>query len=102
MYPRSFCCIVPDCSQRSPPARPLQPNSGRVSQLHDSPGDVAASCSRAVELDSIFDTKEPHREVIRQHAFRDLSTRRHYAGPHEIAVIINGVEKARVGFALGH
>ena len=38
--------------------------------------------------------------VTRRHRFADLSTRRHYAGPHRVAVLVNGVEKAVAGFVL--
>ena len=32
--------------------------------------------------------------IKRKHSFADLSTRKHYPGEHEIAIIVNGVEKA--------
>ena len=47
---------------------------------------------------SEFETDEPRRTLTRRHAFRDLSIRKHHPGSHELAVIVNGVEKARVGF----
>ncbi len=34
--------------------------------------------------------------VTRKLSFADLSTRKHYPGPHEIAIVINGVEKASI------
>ena len=44
---------------------------------------------------------EPGRHAIKKkHAFADLSTRKHYPGKHEIAVIVNGVEKARTSLML--
>jgi 3-methyladenine DNA glycosylase AlkC len=48
----------------------------------------------------VFQIKEgsfqPGDHVIsRKHSFADLSTRRHYPGRHHIAVVVNGVEKAR-------
>jgi len=49
---------------------------------------------------SEFESDEPTREVIRRHAFRELSTRRLHAGPHELELRINGVEKARARFEL--
>jgi len=49
---------------------------------------------------SEFDTEDTSRDISRRHAFRELSTRRHHPGLHMIAVIINGVEKARVDFTL--
>jgi len=36
----------------------------------------------------------------RKHAFADLATRKHHSGKHEIAIIVNGVEKARSAFCL--
>ena len=36
----------------------------------------------------------------RKHAFADLSTRKHYPGSHDIAIIVNGVEKAKHAFRL--
>jgi 3-methyladenine DNA glycosylase AlkC len=33
-------------------------------------------------------------QVQRRHRFTDFSTRRHYPGPHRIAIIVNGVERA--------
>lgn len=37
---------------------------------------------------------EPGRHIIsRKHSFKDLSTRKHYPGPHTITIIVNGVEK---------
>lgn len=35
-----------------------------------------------------------HARIDRRHRFTDFSTRRHYPGPHRIAVIVNGVERA--------
>jgi hypothetical protein len=32
--------------------------------------------------------------VERRHRFADLSTRKHYPGPHRIAILVNGVERA--------
>ena len=39
-------------------------------------------------------------EISRKQSFSDKSTRKHYPGNHEIAIIINGIEKARIGFNL--
>ena len=33
--------------------------------------------------------------ITRTHRFRDFSTRKHYPGKHRIAVLVNGVERAR-------
>jgi 3-methyladenine DNA glycosylase AlkC len=38
--------------------------------------------------------------VTKRHSFADQSTRKHYPGPHKIAIIVNGVEKARKSFEL--
>jgi len=32
--------------------------------------------------------------VSKKHSFKDLSTRKHYPGPHQFVIIVNGVEKA--------
>lgn len=37
---------------------------------------------------------------IRSHSFKQLSTRKHYAGKHRIAIVINGVEMAGIDFLL--
>ncbi|MFT7617672.1 MAG: 3-methyladenine DNA glycosylase AlkC [Planctomycetota bacterium] len=49
---------------------------------------------------SEFESGEKSRTFRRKHSFKDLSTRRHYPGAHEIAVIVNGIEKARICFEL--
>lgn len=47
------------------------------------------------------DTLPPGDHVIRRkHCFVDMSTRKHFPGRHEIAVIVNGVEKASKDFQL--
>lgn len=38
--------------------------------------------------------------ISRKHSFKDMSTRKHYAGTHHISIIVNGVEKAKVSFLL--
>jgi 3-methyladenine DNA glycosylase AlkC len=38
--------------------------------------------------------------VTRTLSFADLSTRKHYPGAHQIAIIVNGVEKASISFEL--
>ena len=40
------------------------------------------------------------RSVERRHSFVDRSTRKHYAGPHRLTVIVNGVAKAQAEFEL--
>ena len=47
-----------------------------------------------------FETDAAVRAVTRRQAFRDLSTRKHHPGDHVVAVLVNGVEKARVTFEL--
>jgi 3-methyladenine DNA glycosylase AlkC len=49
---------------------------------------------------SEFETDDAERDVVRRHAFRELSTRRLHPGPHELELRINGVEKARLEFVL--
>jgi 3-methyladenine DNA glycosylase AlkC len=49
---------------------------------------------------SEFECAEKQRTMTRRHTFRDLSTRRHHPGRHEIEVRINGVPKARLDFEL--
>ncbi|RKX19178.1 MAG: DNA alkylation repair protein, partial [Candidatus Zixiibacteriota bacterium] len=39
-------------------------------------------------------------DLSKKHSFANLSTRKHYAGKHQIAIIVNGVEKAKVSLAL--
>ena len=53
----------------------------------------------------IFQIREasfkPGRHIIsRKLSFKDLSTRKHYPGEHQITIIVNGVEKARANFQL--
>jgi 3-methyladenine DNA glycosylase AlkC len=44
---------------------------------------------------------EPGGHVIsRKHSFCDQSTRKHYPGRHQIAIVVNGVEKARAAVEL--
>jgi len=38
--------------------------------------------------------------LSKKHSFANLSTRKHYAGKHQIAIIVNGVEKAKVELVL--
>ena len=38
--------------------------------------------------------------VTRKHSFADMSTRKHHPGKHEIAIVVNGVEKAKAAFRL--
>lgn len=47
-------------------------------------------------------TLEPHASVVfsRKHAFRDLSTRVHQPGRHELELLVNGESLAREGFKL--
>lgn len=39
-------------------------------------------------------------EFSRKHSFRNMSTRRHYAGTHQISIIVNGEEKGKISFEL--
>jgi 3-methyladenine DNA glycosylase AlkC len=46
-------------------------------------------------------TYGPGAHVIKKtHSFADQSTRKHHPGPHKIAVVVNGVEKARASLTL--
>jgi hypothetical protein len=38
--------------------------------------------------------------ITRKHSFQDRSTRKHYPGEHQLSIIVNGVEKAKVSFHL--
>jgi len=40
------------------------------------------------------------RKIVRKHSFRPISTRRYYAGIHQIRLIVNGVEKPPLEFIL--
>ncbi len=53
----------------------------------------------------IFQIREasfkPGRHIIsRKHSFKDLSTRKHYPGQHQIIILVNGVEKTMANFEL--
>ena len=39
-------------------------------------------------------------KINKKHSFADMSIRKHYPGVHEISIIVNGVEKGRVGIEL--
>ncbi len=46
-------------------------------------------------------TYEPGEHTFtRKHSFADMSTRKHHPGKHEIAIVVNGVEKADAVFRL--
>ena len=38
--------------------------------------------------------------LARKHSFQERSTRKHYPGEHRLAILVNGVEQARVSFLL--
>jgi 3-methyladenine DNA glycosylase AlkC len=38
--------------------------------------------------------------ISRKHSFENQSTRKHYAGEHQISIIVNGVEKTKASFEL--
>ncbi|MGB0951794.1 MAG: DNA alkylation repair protein [Planctomycetota bacterium] len=46
------------------------------------------------------DSSESNRSITRRHSFVDRSTRKHYAGGHQLTILVNGVAKAEVAFAL--
>ena len=39
-------------------------------------------------------------KLAKKHSFVDMSTRKHYPGKHQIAIIVNGVEKAKIDLTL--
>ena len=39
-------------------------------------------------------------KISRKQSFTDMTTRKHFPGNHQIAIIVNGVEKARESFNL--
>lgn len=42
---------------------------------------------------------EPGKHVIsRKHSFKNLSTRKHYPGQHQLSIIVNGIEKVKANF----
>lgn len=45
-------------------------------------------------------TFAPNREypIKRKQSFKDMTTRKHYEGRHELAIVVNGKELAKVGF----
>jgi len=45
-------------------------------------------------------TAGEQRSYTRKHSFADLSTRKHYSGPHSLTLIINGVERGTLDFEL--
>ncbi len=57
--------------------------------------------SRKVFQISEGEVKPGVHTVTRKLSFADLSTRKHYPGLHEIAIVVNGVEKASTGLDLG-
>lgn len=44
----------------------------------------------------------PGKKILfsRKQSFADMTTRKHYAGPHTISIIVNGKEKAKVAFVV--
>jgi 3-methyladenine DNA glycosylase AlkC len=59
-------------------------------------GSMSPKVFKISELDCVG----KQRTVTRRHKFRDLSTRKHHAGPHAIELRLNGVPKAKLGFEL--
>lgn len=45
-------------------------------------------------------TKDETRAFERKQSFRNMTTRKHHAGKHCLAIIVNGVEKAKIDFDL--
>jgi hypothetical protein len=66
---------------------------------------VTYARARGKQSTKVFQIKEdrfdPGRHPVRRkHSFRDLSTRKHHPGRHQISIIVNGVEKATATFEL--
>jgi hypothetical protein len=38
--------------------------------------------------------------ILKKHSFADMSTRKHFAGKHDISIIVNGEEMAQTSFEL--
>lgn len=49
--------------------------------------------------ENTYDSKANITFTRKQH-FRNLTTRKHYAGQHHLAIIVNGIEKSKIGFEL--
>lgn len=47
---------------------------------------------------SEYTLEQGNKAYVRNHSFKDLTTRKHYPGKHRLAVIINGVELAAADF----
>jgi hypothetical protein len=47
---------------------------------------------------SEFESQASKRTICRTHAFRKLTTRRHYPGRHELSIRVNGAEKTHIRF----
>jgi 3-methyladenine DNA glycosylase AlkC len=58
------------------------------------------SHSRKVFKVAEGDYRDPNLSFQRQQSFRQMSTRKHYAGEHRLAIIVNGVERALATFDL--
>lgn len=62
---------------------------------------VKANGSQSRKLFKITENQyDPNRAVpfTRKHGFKDLSTRKHYAGLHKLVIVINGNEEAELEF----
>lgn len=49
--------------------------------------------------ENVLKSKES-KSIVRKHKFANLSTRKHYAGKHQLSVVVNGDVKKVVGFEL--
>ena len=56
--------------------------------------------SRKVFKISESDIKESGKSCRKTHHFKQLSTRKHYPGTHQLSIIVNGLEKQSVSFEL--
>ncbi len=56
--------------------------------------------SRKVFFISENQLNKKHLDVVKKQAFIDRTTRKHYAGKHGLAILVNGMEKAGLNFNL--
>jgi len=64
---------------------------------------VKANGKRSRKIFQIIEKLFPSNQDIllsRSHSFREMSTRKHYPGIHQLTVLVNGMEKACINFRL--
>lgn len=47
--------------------------------------------------ENTFEPNKPY-TIARKQSFKDMTTRKHYPGLHQLAIVVNGVEQAKVSF----